>query len=638
MRSFLLRIRFLLIPENSFRERVYHKFREVIFIFRNDTLGFFFRARGRLRKLIELIRRPYPYPQWIIDNQRSSEELETQRRSSQEFSYKPVFSFTTPVYNPPVDALKDTLDSVLNQTYPFWELCIANGSTEEEVNNFLDAHASRDSRIKVNHLPKNEGISGNTNAAIDMALGEFIVLMDHDDLLDPSLLFESASWLNRDKSIDIIYYDEDKISEDGTTRKDPFFKPDWSPEMFLSANFLTHPIVRVTLVREVGGLNPEMDGTQDWDLLLRCVERTDRIVHIPEVLYHWRQVSGSTAGQFSAKSYVFDRQKKCVANFLERKGLADIEVEFQYPGYMRSRWSTSGRMVSIIIPSRNNLKLIKKCIRSIVEKTNYPAYEILIVDNGSDDPDTLDYYKSLGSESKIRVLDYNEQFNYSRANNIGAQAAKGDILLFLNNDIEILEPDWLQEMVQWVELPEIGIVGAKLLYPDRTIQHAGVIIGMEGHASHIFWGAYPRESTIMGSVDWYRNYLAVTGACMMMTRSIYQELKGFDEEYELVFSDIEICLRAIDLGYRIVYTPYARLIHHEGQSRGSNIPAADVLVGAEHFMDWVTAGDPYFNQNLSYAHRMPRLHRKGDETRIERLSRIIDHHRGKQELIQESNE
>jgi GT2 family glycosyltransferase len=455
-----------------------------------------------------------------------------------------------------------------------------------------------------------------------MAEGDFIAILDHDDVLAPNMLFEVASALNADRMVDVVYYDEDKLSEDGTHRHSPFFKPDWAPEMLLAANYLTHAVYRRALVQEVGGFDLAFEGAQDWDLAFKVTERTNRVVHIPKVLYHWRQVVGSTAGAFNAKAYVFENQLRCVQDHLHRSGLKQVETRFEAPGYLRALWPPASKKVSIIIPTRDKVDYLKRTIDSLLRHTDYPAFEIILVDNDSSQPETLKYYEKLRLDSRVTILDYREKFNFSRANNIGARHAAGEILLFLNNDMEILHADWLEEMVRWAERPEIGVVGAKLLYPDNTIQHAGVIVGMEGHASHVFYGAREKEGGVFGSVDWYRNFTAITGACMMLRREVFESIGGFDEKYILAFSDIELCIRAIDHGYRVMYTPYARLHHYEGRSRGDHIPSNDIRVGIEDFKPLVERGDPYFNPNLSYLERMPTVAPLDEEDRLFRLLRV----------------
>ncbi|HUF40144.1 MAG TPA: glycosyltransferase [Anaerolineales bacterium] len=563
------------------------------------------------------------YPDFVRWTMPEPEELERQRTQSRTWDHRPLISIVTPVYKPPPEVLSAMLESVLAQTYENWELCIADASVvEPEVRRLLQEYAEKDDRIRLQFLDQNLGIAGNGNVAIGMAVGEYIAILDHDDVLAPHMLYEVVLRIRENDLADVIYFDEDKLSEDGLQRRDPFFKPDFSPEMLVSANYLTHAVYRRTLVEAVGRYDLAYEGCQDWDLAFKITEGTRQIEHIPKVLYHWRQISGSTAGEFAAKSYVFHRQLRCVEAHLRRKGLMTVRALFPIPGFLRATWGTSEGMVSIIIPTKDKADYLKRAIDSIKERTTYPEYEIIIVDNGSKSLRTRRYFDQLRRDPNIRIVDYYEMFNYSRANNLGVRIASGDFYLFLNNDVEILHADWLEEMVRWAERPEIGVVGAKLLYPDGAVQHAGVVIGMEGHASHVFWGYRDHQGGPFGSADWYRNFSAITGACMMVRREVFDEVGGFDERYVLAFSDIELCLRTIEHGYRIVYTPYARLRHYEGKSRGDHIPSNDILAGIDDFQTLVEQGDPYYNPNLSYAERKPMIRPRDEEDRVSRLLRV----------------
>ena len=563
------------------------------------------------------------YTTWRAAFEPGPQELAAQRARAAQLPRRPLISVVTPVFNPPPRILRETIASVVAQTYDHWELCLVDGgSTDPAVRAVLAEFAAGDARIRVRYLEHNLGIADNTNEAARLAGGEFLAFLDHDDLLAPQALFAVAEAVGTDPGADLVYFDEDKVSEDSAARSEPFFKPDWSPELLLSANYLMHSVIRRELFLALDGLDPSMSGAQDWDLALRCAERTDAILHVPQVLYHWRQMVGSTAATFTAKPYVFENQLRCVAAHLQRRGLADATARFERLGVLRASWPVRGARVSIVIPTRDKVGLLRACLSSLLRRTAYPDYEIILVDNESREAATRAYYAELAADPRVRIVDYPGRFNYSAANNLGARHATGELLLFLNNDIEILDPDWLEELVRWAERPDIGVAGTKLLYPDGRIQHAGVIVGMEGHASHIFWGAPERYGGIFGSSEWYRDYMAVTGACMMMRRSLFEEIGRFDETYELAFSDIEICLRADGAGYRNVYTPFARLRHHEGGSRGQHIPARDVLRGFEQMRDVVAAGDPYYNPNLSYAGRIPRLVQRDEESRTARLRRV----------------
>ena len=563
------------------------------------------------------------YGAWLARNEPSEAMLQSQRAEANELAYQPLLSIITPVYDPPADILEEAIASVRAQTYTNWEFCLVDGgSGDPAIRRLLERVAAEEPRVRVSFLAENRGIAGNSNAAAALATGEFLVLLDHDDTLAPNLLFEVASALNARPEADLLYFDEDKLSEFGQQRSEPFFKPDWSPELLLSANYLMHSVVRRELFTAVGGFASDADGAQDWDLVLRCTERSAAIVHIPKILYHWRQMAGSTAATYEAKPYVFDNQLRIVAEHLRRQGIDEAEAHFASPGIVHAVWPTRHSTVSIIIPTKDKAELLRPCLDSLLQLTAYAHYEVILVDNGSQQAETLAYYDALRADPRVRIVPYAQPFNYSAANNVGAAQATGDLLLFLNNDIEILDPEWLEELVRWAERPEIGVVGTKLLYPDGRIQHAGVIVGMEGHASHIFWGVHERSGGPFGSSEWYRDYMAVTGACMMMRRALFEEVGRFDEEYELAFSDIELCLRAIEAGYRNVYTPFAPLRHHEGGSRGQYIPVDDLLRAYNHMHTLVARGDPFFNQNLSYASRVPHLSRADEQPREARLRHL----------------
>jgi GT2 family glycosyltransferase len=618
------RFRIRLFPVGSPRERIWKS--GVAFFRAWLDLGLW----SAIRKALSSIRgKPIghtadsDYQKWIKFTEPSLEDLDKQRNTALSFPYRPLISVVTPVYNPPPEVLKEALESILEQTYDYWEMCIADASTNPKVCKVLEMYSKQDSRIKVRSLERNEGIAGNSNQALELVCGEFIAIFDHDDRLASNTLFEVVQVLNENHDIDILYFDEDKLSSDSKERRDPWFKPDWSPELLLSANYLMHSVVRRDLVETVGRFRESMEGTQDWDLLLRCTEKTKRIRHIPKVLYHWRQIKGSAASDLLAKPWVFENQRKCIQEHLERIGLESPSVTFTSPGFLRVSWVTSEPLVSIIIPSKDKVEVLQRCIDSLLDITDYPNYEIILVDNESEENNTIAYYESLKDVSRIKFLQFPGEFNFSAANNQAAREANGKLLLSLNNDVEILEPGWLEEMVRWAERPEIGVVGAKLLYPNGLIQHAGVVIGMQGHASHVFMGSIEKQTGPFGSVDWYRNYAAVTGACMMMRKEVFEEVGGFDEGYQLVFSDVEICLRVVDKGYRVVYTPYARLRHYEGKSRGLHIPATDMLRGYEQMKQMVEMGDPYFNENLSYGLQIPTIIHMNEEIRIERLERLV---------------
>ena len=631
MFDLLRAVRFYLIPVNSRQEKVYHAFRVMLLSLRLYGLRITARqiiliTRNQLRDKREghgqaLI---YSYLDWINQTEPSLRDLTQQRSLAGDFNFKPLISILTPVYNPDPQVLRETIQAVQQQTYPVWELILANASTHQEVREVIDHFANNEKRIRPLHLERNWGIAENTNQALKISLGEFILLMDHDDLISPNTLFEVVKELNEKPQSDLIYYDEDKVSADGRSRRDPWFKPSaYSPDLLISNNYLMHAVIRKELVKELGGFDPSLDGAQDWDLSLKIVERTRQIVHIPKVLYHWRQVEGSAARDANAKPWAFAAQERSVRNALVRQGYRDIPVSFEGLGVIRVHWPTSGKRASIIIPTRNNLHLLRVCLTSIMEKTDYQNYEILLVENNSTDPEVLKYYLELEKDPHIQIIEFNQPFNYHTINNFAAKHTTGDVLVFLNNDTEVLKADWLDELVGQAMRSEVGVVGTKLLRKNGEIQHAGMIVGLEGHASHIFEGCPEHYYGFFGSTDWYRNYQSVTGACMAVRKEVFDQIGGFDESYIVGYGDIDLCFRIFDAGYRIVYTPFACLLHQEGGTRGLTLPPSDVLRATVLMQDRIQGGDIFFNPNLSYLSRRPALGQIHEESRGDRLVRIL---------------
>jgi GT2 family glycosyltransferase len=555
------------------------------------------------------------YQAWRARHAPSPADLERQRQALVSFPHRPLISIITPTYNTPVDALRAMLDSVLAQSYPHWELCLVDGgSTAAAVPDLLQDHARRDARLRVQRLPNNLGISGNSNVALEMAQGEFVALLDHDDVLEPHALFAVAEALNRQPETDVIYSDHDVLSADGRGTSHPVFKPSWSPETMLSANYLTHlTVLRTALVREVGGFAPDTVGAQDWDLFLRVCEKTSRIVHLPVVLYHRRSSRGSITPDICARREVSQPELSIIERHLARQGLTTPRARFDTSGFIRVEWlHDRGRLVSIIVPSRGANAFLKRCLQSILVRTAYPCLEILVVNNGPEPPAAFDYYEKITRDPRVRVVHDERPFNYSAANNLGARRAKGDLLLFLNNDTEVMTPDWLDELVMWAARPEVGLVGAKLLFPSGRIQHAGVVLGLTGFAGHLFAGGTEGQESCFGWAEWYRDFLSVTAACVLMRRDVFEQLGGFDEEFTLCGSDVALGLRAHELGYRVVYNPFARLRHHESATHRGAIPSPDFKISLQRYRPWLERGDPYFNANLSYWQTVPAL-RQPDE-------------------------
>ncbi len=631
MIEFLRTVRFYLIPRDSRREKVYHVFRVVLLSLKLYGLRITARQSWLAIRSVILDRREglgtgilYTYQDWIRRNEPDSRALARQRSLVKDFRFQPLICILTPVYNPQPDVLRDTIQSVIDQTYEHWELWLANASDQGGVREVIDMMAARDQRIRPLHLERNLGIAGNTNQALQAAEGEFIALLDHDDLLSPNTLFEAVTAINANPETDLVYYDEDKVSEDGKSRRDPWFKPSaYSPDLLISNNYLMHAVIRKSLVEELGGFDPEVDGAQDWDLSLKISERTRQIVHVPKVLYHWRQVEGSAARDANAKPWAFAAQERCILNALQRQGYADVPVSFEGLGVIRVHWPTGGKRASIIIPTHNNLEQLQACLASILEKTTYSNYEILVVENNSTDPAVFDYYKSVVAHPQIRLLEFNQPFNYQTINNFASRQATGEVLVFLNNDTEILAGDWLEELIGQAVRPEVGVVGTKLLRPNGLIQHAGMIVGLQGHASHIFEDCPDHYYGFFGSTNWYRNYQTVTGACMAVRSDLFAQVGRFDEAYIVGYGDIDLCFRIFDLGYRIVYTPFARVLHYEGGTRGLTLPPSDVLRATTLMQARVQAGDPFFNPNLSYLYRKPTVVHPREEQRGHRLVRIL---------------
>jgi GT2 family glycosyltransferase/glycosyltransferase involved in cell wall biosynthesis len=554
------------------------------------------------------------YAEWIRENEPGPEALARQAEEAATLAYRPLVSVVLPVYEVARPLLEEALDSVQAQTYPFWELCVADASPAESgLGALLAERARADPRIRVHRLDSNLGISANSNQALALARGEYVLFLDHDDVLAPFALFALAGVLNGDPSLDLLYSDRDMLDASGL-RCHPLFKPGWSPSTLLSANYLAHAaLARRQLVADVGGFRPAFDGAQDWDLFLRLAERTGRIAHVPGVLYHWRVAPTSCAGGLEAKPYAAAAQVRAVEDHLRRAGRPATVERRPDSGFLHVRWEVPAPpRVTVVVPTRDKAALLRRCLSGLRERTSYANLEILLVENGSRERETLRLYAELGQARGVRILDWEKPFNYSAVNNWAARQAEGELLLFLNNDTEVVDPDWLREMVSWAQQPGVGAVGAKLMRPEGTVQHGGVVLGLGGFAGHLFAGAGPHGLGLFGSVDWYRDLLAVTGACLLVPRALFLELGGFDEAFSLCGSDVDLCLRIRRAGRRVVYTPFATLVHHEAATRGEEVPEEDYEVSRDRYRPYLTDGDPFFNPNLSLWSTQPRLRRRGE--------------------------
>jgi len=557
----------------------------------------------------------YSYHRWIDENELSSKHLAKQSFQVKTFKNKPVFVFLIPFDEESHDDLIYTYRAIKEQTYSYWNVHIISKSTHiYEV-----AELEGDTRVNIQLLTPDTEVNQATVAATESAKGDYLIVAKPGDVPAPNLLFEAAESLQNNSKHDIVYYDEDYLGTGEGERLEPFFKPDWSPELMISINYLIHAAFRIDLFVEIIHQTGSDPIRGYGDLTFRATESASKIHHIPEVLYHKR-----TRYEIPSQADLLTHCRN-VEGHLTRQGISDPRANLVKDNHVRVSWPVPKVTVSIIIPTKDNLEYLQTCIRSILQFTKSATYEIILIDSGSQEEQTHKYYAEITKKSNIQLISYNcgDNFNFNTALNLGASHSQGEILLFLNNDTEILDSEWFDEMVRWAARPEVGIVGAKLLYPNHTIQQAGIVIGMEGHASHVFAGIEEGYQGPFGSVSWYRNYSAVTGACMAIRRQVFEQVGGFDEDYTLVFSDVQFCLQVIEAGYRVVYTPYARLIHHEGQSRFSYIPDKDIQLAYSHFKHIVKKGDPYYNPNLSHAVRIPTFKRKNEEVPLERLEKIV---------------
>lgn len=545
------------------------------------------------------------YEEWYRNHRPSEEELERQRK--EKFDYMPLISILVPVYNTPESFLKQMIQSVRAQTYGNWELCIANANPgNKEVGDILRIASEKDQRIRVTDVPENEGIAQNTNAALKIASGEYVGLLDHDDLLTKDALYEVVKALNQQEKPEMLYSDEDKVTTDLTEHFQPYMKPDFNLDLLRSNNYICHFFVaKKSLIEDVGAFRGEFNGAQDYDLILRCSEKAAGIAHIPRILYHWRVHKASTADNPASKMYAFDAGKRAIEEHLKRCG-QDGEVSHAKDlGYYRVKYKVKGSpLVSIIIPNKDEVESLDKCLQSI-EKSTYKNYEIIVVENNSVKDETFAYYKKIEAKG-VKVAYWEKGFNYSAINNYGASYAKGDYLLLLNNDVEVITPDWLEEMLGNCQRKEVGIVGVKLYYPDDTVQHAGIIVGIGGIAGNIFVGLPRRYTGYFHKASVQQDLSAVTAACMMVKRSVYEAVKGLDEKLQVAFNDVDFCLRVRKAGYLVVYNPYAELYHYESKTRGSEDTKekvrrfqSEIEYMRSHHLDILKNGDPMYNRNLT---------------------------------------
>lgn len=546
------------------------------------------------------------YEAWLARHKVDKRTLRRQKHAA--FAQKPLISIVIPLYCTPLPYLKELLESVRRQSYENWQLCLADGSPDDKAKEFIEKHYGREKRIVYRKLEENGGISVNTNEAVALAAGEYLMLCDHDDTLEPDALYEIVKAIN-DTGADVLYTDEDKVSMDGRHYFDPNFKPDFNLFRLRENNYICHIfVVKKSLTDETGLLRSEFDGAQDFDFILRCCEKAQKITHIPKVLYHWRCHMDSTAADPSSKAYAYEAGRKAVREHYQRLGI-DAKVEMtERPGWYRSHVKVQGNpLISVIIPNKDHTDDLELCLFSMTRKSTYRDYEILIVENNSEKEETFEYYRKLPDRyPKARVLTWEKEFNYSAINNFAAKEAKGEYLLFLNNDVEILTPDWMEEMLQNCQQENVAAVGAKLYYPDDTIQHAGVVLGLGGIAGHIMCRASKEDPGYFGRMISVQEISAVTAACMMVKKSDFDAVGGLDETFQVAFNDIDLCMKFRAAGKKIIFTPYAELYHYESKSRGlEDTPEKqfrfdkEVKRFQEKWAQQLEMGDPYYSPNLS---------------------------------------
>lgn len=599
-----------------------------------------------------------PYGPWYEKHKATVSELEKQKRHATTWgNTAPRISIVVPLYHTPERFLREMIESVKAQTYTNWQLCLADGS--DKMDDTIEVEKGeaparcpddglhdiireyiKDERICYGLIPKNLGIAGNTNAALTMADGDYIAFLDHDDVLAPNALYEASLLMKQ--GYDMIYTDEDKINADGSEHLEPHFKPDFNEDLLRSNNYITHfLLVKRELFEAVGNLDATYDGAQDYDFILRCSEKAKKIGHVPKVLYHWRQHQDSTAADPFSKRYVIEAGRKAVQDHIDRMGEAGTVTATKQIGFYQTRYGVQEKsLISIIIPNKDEVESLKKCLASI-EKSSYQNYEVIIVENNSSS-ETFSYYEKITEQyfneasqeeknanheklqaypgaryegvlrggQRLCVAVWEEGFNYSKLNNFGVKFAKGDYYVLLNNDIEILSKDWLEQMLSNCQRNHVGIAGAKLIYPDNTIQHAGIVVGIGGNvrgiAANMFVGLPRALGGYLHKANLQMNYSAVTAACLMVRKEAYEKVGGFEEQLTVAFNDVDFCLKVRKEGYLVVYLPSVEAYHYESKSRGQeDTPEKlerfqqEIEYMRTNWIDILKNGDPYYNPNLT---------------------------------------
>lgn len=547
------------------------------------------------------------YEAWLRAHQPNPKELKKQRKTK--FAYEPKISIVIPLYNTPIRYLDELLVSITSQTYGNWELCLADGSTKKEVGDFIRQKYGNEKRIRYQKLKENKGIAGNTNAAVAMAEGDYVMLCDHDDLVAVDALYEMVSVLNENPATDIVYTDEDLVNSDTTSYFSPRFKPDFNFDFLRSINYICHIfMVRKTILDEVGCFRENFDGAQDFDFILRCCEKTTQIAHVPKILYHWRSHENSTAGNPDSKQYAIDAGKRALEEHYARLG---IDAEVRYTGIFIMFESVlkvkDNPKVSILIPSKDHIEDLDKCITSIEEKSTWKNFEIIVIENNSTEQDTFAYYDQIQMRyPNVQVVYWKKGFNYSAINNYGASFATGDYYVLMNNDIEVITPEWMEYMLGYCQRKDTGMVGAKLYYPDDTVQHCGVVIGVGGFAGHILTRTGRKESGYFGRLKAIQDISAVTAACLMIKKTTFDAIGGLDEEFQVALNDVDLCLKVRAHGELVVQNPMVEMYHYESKSRGMEDSKEkherfkrEIARFRTKWADILEKGDPYYNPNLT---------------------------------------
>lgn len=539
----------------------------------------------------------------------TEQELKAQRTAK--FSYMPLVSIVVPLYNTKEEYLKELLDSIVNQTYGKWQLCLADGSDKENIcSDIVKEYQASCSNIIYKKI-ENKNIAENTNEAITMSEGDFIVFADHDDILAEFALYELVKCINETDNVDFIYTDEDKVSADGKTYYSPHFKSDFNIDLLRSVNYICHMVaVKRQLLEKTGLLNREFDGAQDYDFVLRATEKAECIKHIPKLLYHWREHISSTSFNPESKKYAYEAGRRALKEHFKRMGIKAETDRMNYPGYYRTRYELNEMpLVSVIIPNKDHIEDLRKCIESLYDINEYKNIEIIIVENNSTNKETFDYYELLKEKyNNIKIIVWEKSFNYSAINNFGVTHAEGKYILLLNNDVQFIPEcrDALKEMVSVCQRNDVGIVGSRLYYQDGTIQHAGVILGIRGVAGHAFAGKPHEEMGYFNRAVVMQDLSAVTAACMLIKKEVFMEAGGLDETLEVAFNDVDFCLKVRKNGWLIVYDPYAEFLHAESKSRGAEDSVGkikrfnrEIDRFKEKWENELAQGDPYYNVNLT---------------------------------------